>query len=187
MKMTSVDQLFDCDLTPQSLVWNVGGFDGSFASQIHDKYKCTVEVFEPMPDFAWNLDVKFQGNRKIIVHHFGLGGRDGTCRMFWKGSMSGIHCDGKSFTVLVKSINRFSDGLNKPIDLLEINIEGMEFELLESVIDEGIASRFRHIQVQFHGVVANNQQRKQEIREGLLKTHNLAFDDPWVWERYSLK
>ena len=41
----------NCNLSENSIVFDVGGYAGSWAEQIYDKYNCTVYVFEPVKHF----------------------------------------------------------------------------------------------------------------------------------------
>ena len=47
-------------------------------------------------------------------------------------------------------IKDVADHINEPIDLLNINIEGSEFAVLERLIETGKLDLIKEIQVQFH-------------------------------------
>jgi hypothetical protein len=71
-----------------------------------------------------------------------------------------------------------------PIDLIKINVEGAEYEILEKVLDHGLAGQLHDIQVQFHGVVPDAAARRDALRGRLVRTHRLTYDFPFVWENW---
>ena len=91
-------------------------------------------------------------------------------------------------------IRRFSDVIEElsivRIDLLQINCEGCEWEVLESVIDDKQTHIFQHIQVQFHPSadwVEDRLDRYAAIQDRLTETHELLYDHPWIWQLWQSK
>lgn len=185
MKPFEESMRYEYDLTPESVVWDCGGFKGDFADGIFQRYKCFITIFEPV--FPTRIKERFNSNPKIIVKDFGIGGKNDVVAMVIKGDMTGVYAESENGISPAKVVSISDASKGRTIDLLKLNIEGMEFETLETVLRDNIASRFKNIQVQFHQVVPNFEERYQAIREGLLKTHALTFDYPWVWENYRLK
>jgi DNA-binding ferritin-like protein (Dps family) len=62
----------------------------------------------------------------------------------------------------------------------------MEYELLERVIECGLQSQLKNIQVQFHKIGDDYEERYEKIRAELLKTHHLTYDYPFVWQNFTL-
>src|SRR5919205_223063 len=62
----------DYDLGEGSLVFDLGGYEGQWASDIFSRYCCTVHVFEPVEGYAEKIERRFAKNRKIVVHRHGL-------------------------------------------------------------------------------------------------------------------
>ena len=71
------------------------------------------------------------------------------------------------------------------IDLIKINIEGGEYELLERLLDTGLARHIGHLQVQFHRFVPGAAERRERIRARLKETHVLHYDYDFVWESWT--
>src|SRR3954451_14159129 len=63
----------DYALTSSSVVFDVGGYQGQWASDIFSRFLCRVDVFEPVKEFAQEIERRFSGNDAIVVHAFGLG------------------------------------------------------------------------------------------------------------------
>ena len=49
------DTLVECDLSEDSIVFDLGGYDGQWSSDIFSKYRCTVYCFEPVESFYKNI------------------------------------------------------------------------------------------------------------------------------------
>lgn len=125
------------------------------------------------------------GKPKATVLPCGVAAENRKELFFVKGDMTGLYAEGAGEQVaLLDIIDVIGE---RCIDLLKLNIEGMEFEVLERLLDEKAAlSQVRNIQVQFHPVVHNAYVRYQCIREQLLNGgYHLTFDFPLVWENYA--
>lgn len=202
MKPFTESMRYEYPLTPDSVVIDAGCYEGNFAKVISEKYGCHVLAFEPikaMADFAASRLAIFP---KVRVFTLGIGGRTRTERFAHKGDMTGITSDGctseeVNIRDIVEVLEEFTEtpvsmpGLHctvaTPIALLKLNVEGCEFEILERILDAGLAHRFRHIQVQFHPVVHDYEARHQRIRDRLSETHELQYDAPWCWTGWKLK
>src|SRR5438128_100809 len=62
----------DYALSEQSVVFDLGGFEGQWASDIFAMYMPRIYVFEPVPSFVAKIKHRFRNNPKITVHPFGL-------------------------------------------------------------------------------------------------------------------
>ena len=70
-------QRYEYDLTSDSLVFDLGGYRGDWASDMFARHMCCVEVFEPVPHYAQDIETRFANNPKIKVHALGLAGQSG--------------------------------------------------------------------------------------------------------------
>jgi len=55
------------DLDENSMVFDLGGYEGQWASDIFSMYCCSIHVFEPVEEFADKIIKRFSKNKKIIV------------------------------------------------------------------------------------------------------------------------
>ena len=176
---------YEYPLTTDSLVVDVWGYEGKFANLIHQAYGCSVDVYEPIPAFYQNC---VENNRLypiIRTFNFGLGGSNRIETFAIEGDRTGSEAIGPTLTV---EIRKGSEVLkDKSIDLLKINIEGMEYELLEDLIANNIHLNCKNIQVQFHTIGNNHEEKYLSIRNKLLITHELTYDFPFVWSNFKLK
>ena len=178
------------DLGPDSMVIDVGGYEGQWASDIYGKYRCKVHVFEPVEKFAHAIGERFERNPSVLVHAYGLGGRDTTVEFEELADRSSIFSKGRGKTVRVpirQAAKVFDElGLSR-IDLIKINIEGGEYELLQHFVDTGWISRISSLQIQFHDFVPDAKNQMSRIQEQLRRTHDLTWGFPFVWENWRIR
>lgn len=174
-------------LGPDSMVFDIGGFEGGWADRISARYGCRVHIFEPHPRFAEELELKFAGNDRVTVHPFALGSTDGTLDLSDAGDASSA-VSGAQTSVRGKVVDvaRFMTQFpEKRIALAKINIEGGEYDLLPALSAAGELARFDTIQVQFHLFGPENISMRDRIRESLARTHREDWAYEFVWEQWS--
>lgn len=178
-------------LTAKSVVFDLGGYHGDFAAAIHQKYGSKVYVFEPVPEFYKKCVTRFQGNPQIICLNYGLSSSDGLLDIGMAENASSFaspHAKGSVQRVRVRSIVECIRELGiEKIDLIKINIEGGEFDVIPAIIESGDINKVSYLQIQFHNFVDQAVLRREQIREGLAKTHMEMWNYEFVWESWSLR
>ena len=147
----------DYDLNENSIVFDMGGYEGQWASDMYAKYNCQVFVFEPFPKFAAEIRNRFAKNNHIKVFEFGLGGQDEKIKIFSNDDRTSTFVkEGNSTEIEIRKATPFIHSTKVPkIDLMKINIEGGEYDLIEELIKENTISSIDNLQVQFHDFVPN--------------------------------
>jgi len=179
----------DYDLNEKSLVFDLGGYEGQWTSDIFSKYCCFIHIFEPVEEFSKNIEKRFYKNEKIIVHSYGLSNKNEMVKITLDKTSSSIFKSGKetSDVLLLRAIDFMKQNNIQSIDLMKINIEGGEYDLLEHFIETGFINNIKNIQVQFHDFVTTTEQRMLKIQKNLEKTHFLTYQYPFVWENWRKK
>lgn len=186
------DQLLrlDYELGDTSVVFDVGGYIGDFAEQINRKFGCRVFVFEPVPQFYYLCLDRFQNNPDIVCLNYGLASADSLLPIHLEKDQSSFITASKGGDIIeaeVRSIERALVDLNvERIDLIKINIEGGEYDLLPAILNSSLISRIRYLQIQFHNFVADAENRRQQIRGALARTHREMWNYDFVWESWEL-
>lgn len=176
------------NLTDESVVFDIGGFEGGWADEIARRYGCKIHVFEPHPRFAAKLLQKYAGDERITVHSFALGSADGTLNLSDAGDASSAVSGAESATTgKMVDVARFLKELPlERIALAKINIEGGEYDLLPALFRSGNLGRFDIVQVQFHLYTPDNIAMRNAIRTNLAHTHTQDWCYDFVWEQWSL-
>jgi len=179
----------DYELTESSIVIDLGGYEGQWASDMFARYRCNIFVFEPMPQFADAIKRRFARNPLVEIFAFGLSSKNSFVDLKMGADESSQYKGvGDSISVqLVKATDFFAEHDVAHIDLMKINIEGGEYDLLEHLLDSGFVSKIRNIQVQFHDFVPNAASRMHHIQERLRTTHAITYQFPFVWENWRLR
>jgi FkbM family methyltransferase len=180
----------DYPLNSDSVVFDVGGFKGDWATAIFSRFTCRVEVFEAVPEFAAKLDRKFAPNPKISVHPVALGAADGSAVIHMQGDISSTRftpSQSSETPVTVRDVASFVNVEADGVDLLKLNIEGDEYALLERLLDAGLMTNIRYLLVQFHDHVPDVERRLARIEAGLEETHQLMWRFPFIWESWERK
>ena len=84
------------DLNKNSLVFDLGGYEGQWTSDIFAKYCCKIYVFEPVKKFSENIKKRFSGNEKIKIYNFGLAGENKKTTISLRDDESSIFKKGKN-------------------------------------------------------------------------------------------
>jgi FkbM family methyltransferase len=175
-------------LTEKSIVLDAGGYEGNWAAEIDERYKCIIHIFEPVPAFADNIRARFAHRPNIHIHAFGLSDRDAAATIHIDNDATSVHKGkGTPIQVQLKCATDVIAELLPPhtaIDLIKINIEGCEYELLEHLIATQTILKFCNIQVQFHDFVPNAPCRMAAIQKSLATTHELQWQYRFVWENW---
>lgn len=176
-------------LDADSLVFDLGGYEGQWASDIFAKYGCTVYVFEAVEAYADRIRERFAKNPRIEVFPFGLSDSEKTLHISIEGDTSSTYKSKGTMTEakLLPADAFLRKRQIRAIDLLKMNIEGGEYDLLEHLLTTGWIERIGNLQVQFHDFVPDAENRMRRIQAALEKTHFLTYQYPFVWENWQRK
>jgi len=137
------------DMLPDAVVYSGGvGEDISFERELIRRFGINVHIFDPSPVARRSIDLAnsdhlfFQpvGLAASTVAHFSLGGGEGDRTWFKSGGQDAVAC-----TTLDLEMEKNG---HAAIDLLKIDIEGFEYEVLESCLSKHIP--IKQICVEFH-------------------------------------
>lgn len=174
-------------LTTKSLVLDIGGYTGRFSDQIILRYNPHIVIYEPVRSFYQALKNKYYTNNLVRVVNVGLSNKKSSEKIRVSGDGTSIYRnDGKMETIrLVDAaveLNKY-----KIIDLISINIEGGEYDVIERLIKIGVIKKINFLQVQFHSFVPNSINRRKDLLKTILKTHDVYYSYPFVWESFKLR
>ncbi len=175
------------NLNQDSTVMDLGGYTGVWAKKIIDRFDCNVYVIEPLTEFYQQMVEKFQHNQKVHLLNAGIAPIDKKDYIYLnQDSTSSTSTSGEKVLVEYRSIHRIlSDWNLSEIDLLQMNIEGDEYPVLESMIIDQSILKFKNIQVQFHLGVPDDINKHTRICNKLYQLgFRLRYSYPFVWESW---
>lgn len=182
-------QLLNLPINNTSIVFDVGGFQGQWASDIYAIYQPTIYIFEPILEFSNAIAKRFTHNKKVNVFPAGLSNKTARSTIFLNQDGSSLIKETGTNTKI--SLIGASEFIHKNkiinIDLMKLNIEGAEYEVLEDLIENKMLSKINYLQIQFHEFAPDAHLRYKNIASELKKTHKLKYRYPYVWEAWVLK
>ncbi len=163
-----------------SVVWEIGGYEGRWALQMAEKYNPELFVFEPQDWAVVKIKEKLMGY-KANVYQFGLWthgsemtltefGRDGGTLMPYPGGKDDqkiLVADAYSFFIKERI---------EQIDVCLMNIEGGEFVLLPYMIGMGMMPKIKYFWIQWHLFVQTAAEKWLRLRQMLDVTHEMIWD-----------
>jgi FkbM family methyltransferase len=179
--------ILNYDLNENSKVMDLGGFVGVWAEKIINKYNPNVYLIEPIPQFYDQIVLKFQNNSKVHLMCSAVGDKNKTGFIYLSGDGSSSNLSNENgIPVEYKTIDKILQDFNiGEVDLLQINIEGDEYALLENMLKTGDVHKFKNIQVQFHLGIENDVKRREEIHQEFIKNNfKLKYNYNFVWEAW---
>ncbi len=177
------------NLNEQSVIFDLGGYQGQWASDMYAQYLAKIYVFEPHPVYAKNIEKRFQKNKSVQVFNYGLGAKEEQMMLSTDEESSSVFVKGKNqVAIQIKTAATFiKDHQIDKIDLMKINIEGGEYQLLDHLISTGLITKIKDLQIQFHHFVPNAESLMADLHERLAKTHETTYFYKFFWENWTLK
>jgi FkbM family methyltransferase len=190
MKAFEESDRLNHDFGPEDVILDIGAHEGWFTGELWNKFGCYIYAFEPVARFREQCERRFDGNRKVVVFPWGIGGSDRVETFGVKGDMTGLFCaePNEQVEVEICDISRAIHylGLHE-IGLVSINCEGGEYELLERLLETGDIRKIRNLSVQMHTVVPDYQARCATLFKRLEETHDHVYGAPFIWDGFKLR
>jgi FkbM family methyltransferase len=180
-------------LKQDSIVIDVGGYLGDFSIEIAQKFGCNIDIFEPVAIYADKIRKRFATYENVKIIQAGLGANPRNIQIRVNGLGSSVFNDdmnvgSKEKIRIISVVDYLKERSYNEISLLKINIEGGEYELLDSILSHSeLIESIRFLQIQFHDFVPNAYIRRVEIQNKLSNTHKKMWDFPFIWESWKLK
>jgi FkbM family methyltransferase len=184
------------DLDADSVVYDIGGYEGDWAAEISARYGCKLYVFEPVSVFVDNLRQRLGKNKTIQIFPYGLAGKEEHILIAHLDEGSSVFRDENNLRqkaedkemIRLRPIDKVMNELGtSTIDLMKMNIEGGEYELLECLLMNGLVKNIGNLQIQFHDFVPDAETRMKNIKARLSETHELTYEYLYVWENWKLR
>ena len=191
-KDNASDLLYEHNLSPDSVVVEVGAYVGDWCVKIYNRFKCKILAYEPVNEYFIQLQNNISYFENIELYNFGLGSKNEKIRIKRRGVQTTILNQHEDFDdiIEIKDIASLKELNNIAIDLMNINIEGGEYDLLNRLIETKILNNIYNIQIQFHEWYPSMKKSKlyrTQIHEKLKKSHKLVYSYDFVWEKWSKK
>ncbi len=169
---------------------NIGRITGVFV-----RHGFQVHAFEPDPFARGILEERFGAHPLVTIHPEAVGAAPSRVTLYRKAEFRdrprkatisssllrrNVHGDRDAVEVDVIDLAAFVRSLDRPVDLLKIDIEGAEVEVLDHLIDEGTHDRIGMIYVETHerhssALNESTMRLRQRIAEERIANINLDW------------
>lgn len=178
---------YQMSLKEDGLVLDFGGYMGDFSAKllkINPKLQC--KVYEPVTHFANFCQNRFKdnGNVEIIISGVSSDGR--SLKMIIDGPRTKIDSNTNLESFKSVSINSIFDNLEE-IELVKMNIEGMEYECLEALESNNTLKKVKYLLIQFHNFNSDSEKDYESAIKTIEKSHTSVFKYKWLWELFKIK
>ena len=182
---------FNYCLDNKSVVFDLGGYEGQYASDLFSRMPCNIYIFEPVIEYAKAIEDRYKNNKMIKSFPFGLSDKNQKIKIAKIGDASSVFRSNSSKnlqSIMLKDIVEFMNEKSiKNLDLIKINIEGGEYQVLNRLIGTNLIKNIKNILVQFHDIDSSSKSERDLIRNKLKKTHNCKYCYEFVWENWVIK
>ena len=178
------------DLDENSVIMDLGAYGGLWAYQLLEKHpnlsKANIFLIEPVPEFEQICKNNFSNFPNVKTKCVGVGLKNEFSTVNLTGDATSSSSEGDTTIELVTMENLMKSLDIEKIDLLQINIEGAEYDLLENWIESGLITKFKTLQIQFHfeGIgPKDSDERMEKIQASLSHMgYTKKFGYCYVWE-----
>ena len=177
-------------LNSDSRILILCGYKGESTSEYRRRFDSNVIALEPVQEYYEILIDRFENDRKVIIHNLALAAKSGRMQISINSDSTGFFEkteDAVLETINCVGVQEFFTPAIGSLDLVEINIEGAEYEVLESIIQLNLQFKITSLLIQFHRNAPDFELKRRKIREILKNSHNEVFCYEFVWERWDLK
>jgi FkbM family methyltransferase len=178
----------DLNIDENSLVISIGGYGGTWNSEIFNKYKCNTIIFEPIKEYATFLSTLFKNEPKVKILNYAILNENKEGYINVNKDASSMYGDSEQKEkIIIKDVKTVIEEEKIELcDVLDINCEGSEYTILNRLVETGLISKFRILLVQFHKVVPNYFMEREKLTDKLKYTHSRKWSFDFVWERWDL-
>ena len=113
----------------------------------------TIVAFEPSRIAFEHLRHNAAGLERVRLEQAALGGQDGTLELWTDGTdtvHAGVHARGASDHTETVPVRRLSPFIDRPVDLLKLDIEGAEGDVLAELVQSRAIANVASMVVEFH-------------------------------------
>jgi FkbM family methyltransferase len=178
----------ELSLSKQDIVCVFGGYLGDSIYEYRLRYDVKVIGLEPVSTFRNVLNDRFREDAYVSILDVGVSDRTESLVIDYSGDETSFYKKGpNSETIRCVDIVNLLDSFEQLPKILEINIEGAEFRVLDRLLNSVHANSVQTLIIQFHSFVEDSELLRAQIRKLLGQNYIEIFCYPFVWERWDLK
>jgi FkbM family methyltransferase len=180
---------YSLDLAEEGIVIDIGAYKGNFTLNLLRKNpKLTFLLYEPILEYYNVAKDKLGHQRNVIINQKGVSSDGRKIQLLDEGLRSRqiVSPNNENLEIHTHSILAIFE-IDSRIELLKMNIEGMEYECLEILIKNDKLKLAKNLLIQFHNFENTSEDRYMAIRDKLNVEYDCVFSYKWIWELWKRK
>lgn len=181
-------------LYPKATIFDLGGYKGEWAHKIWSKYRGRFFIYEPIFAYAnyinalFGIDYMYHDDIDITIVSAAASNKTGSATLDIKGAGSSLHTGNTGLPINTIDI---SESIVKneieSIDLMKINIEGEEYNVIDSLVASGKIKDISQLLIQPHTFVEDPVSKYDFMHQQLSLTHERVWSYAFIWELWRKK
>lgn len=179
-KDNDYDLLRSFDLNENSVIVDIGMYTGVWLKDMYCKYRCNCIGVEPILEYFSKAQNILTDSSKIFLFDYAITNFKGKIYSNINGDASRLtENDNKTIKIKKMKVQSFFNLIENVIDVLQINVEGSEYEILPIILKTNILDNVKNIQIQFHNI---NEESKYRMNDIINKIKNRGFEMKFNYE-----
>ena len=180
---------FGMNFNSNGLILDIGSYLGAYTNKLIDKNPgMTFWLYEPIPEYYRACLIRFKERENVSVYQKAVSadGRDIRMQIDRLRSRQELNTNDKVLTFASINIQEIFDSVNE-IELLKMNIEGMEYECLNQLILSNTLIKANYLLIQFHNFESEADKKRNLIIKAIENDFTNVFTFEWMWELWIRK
>lgn len=180
---------YEMNFKSNGLILDIGSYVGEYTKKLLDKNpKMTFWLYEPIPEYYRACLVRFKDRENVSVYQKAVSADGRDIRMQIDGLRSRQELKTNDEVLEFASINiqEIFDSVSE-IELLKMNIEGMEYECLNQLILSNSLIKANYLLIQFHNFESEAEKKRNLVIKAIEEDFTNVFTFEWIWELWIRK
>jgi len=180
---------YEMNFKSDGLILDIGSYLGEYTKKLLDKNpEMTFWLYEPIPEHYRACLIRFKDSENVSVYQKAVTADGRNIQMQIDGLRSRQEMNTKDgvLTYTSISIQEIFDSVSE-IELLKLNIEGMEYECLNQLILSNSLKKVSYLLIQFHNFDREAEKKRNLVIKAIEKDFSNVFTFEWVWELWIRK
>lgn len=180
---------YDIKLKAGGIVLDIGAYKGQYTKKMLARNQnAAFQLYEPIAEYFQICKDLFRDEKSVTIHQAAVSadGRDFQMEIDGLRSRNSPEKSAESVSITSIDIQTIFDAVQE-IELLKMNIEGMEYECLDKLISSNSLIKAKYLLIQFHNFEDRSPHNLEKIHQGIDKDFVNIWKYEWMWELWKRK
>lgn len=180
---------YEMNFKSNGLILDIGSYLGEYTKKLIDRNPgMTFWLYEPIPEYYHACLIRFKDSKNVSVNQKAVSADGRNIQMQIDGlrSRQEFNTKDEAPTYASISIQEIFDSVSE-IELLKLNIEGMEYECLDQLILSNSLIKASYLLIQFHNFDSEAEKKRDLVVNAIEEDFSNVFTYKWMWELWIRK